>query len=212
MLRLFETVVDPIAEADVLLRRRYGVVEMVDGRLRAIDLRPWPKQSSIFEAYYFGRWWHRHRPGDRMLLYYNQPCRHSNYLALRYVVSTRDCRLATLQAGLAILDEIARIKASDAIFCQATSLRISRARDAALWLGAAGGPIGRPHVRQAVLWPTSAAGSRAAVGRFRGPLRAYPRTDGDCVRFCGVRGAKWDCPPLRVGSRIGSKSTALAAP
>ncbi len=112
----------------MLRRRRYGVVEMVEGRLAAIHLRPWPKQSSIFEARYFGRWWHRHRQGDRMLLYYNQPCRHSNYLALHYALSTHDCRLATLQAGLAILDEIARIKRSDAIFCQATSLRISQRR------------------------------------------------------------------------------------
>ena len=42
-----------------------------------------------------------------------------------YAISTHDCRLATMNGGLAILDEIARLKGSDAIFCQATSSRIS---------------------------------------------------------------------------------------
>ena len=102
-----------------------GAIEMIDGRLRAIHLRPWPKRSSVLEAYYWGRWLHRHRAGDRMLLYYAQPWGHANYLALRYAVSTRDCRLATLQGGLAILDEIARLKCSDAIFCDASNRRIS---------------------------------------------------------------------------------------
>ena len=27
-------------------------------------------------------------------------------------------------------------------------------------------------------------------------FRGHPKTDGDCERFCAVRGAKWDCPPL----------------
>jgi hypothetical protein len=125
MFALFQTVLDPMAGAEILRRRRYGVIEMVDGHLRGVHLRPWPKQSSLLEARLWGRWWHSRRGGDRVLLYYNQPWGHSNYLALSYAVSTRDCRLATMQAGLATLDEIARLKRSDAIFCQATSLRIS---------------------------------------------------------------------------------------
>ena len=85
MAALFETVVDPVAQAEVLRRRRYGVIEMIDGRLKAVHLRPWPRRGSIFEAYYFGRWWHRRRSGDRALLYYSQPWGHANYLALAIV-------------------------------------------------------------------------------------------------------------------------------
>jgi hypothetical protein len=125
MFGLFQTVVDPIAQAESLRRRRFGIIEMVDGRLKAIHLRPWPKQGSIFEAWFWGRWWHRRRGGDRICIYYNQPWGHSNYLALRYMVSTRDCRLATVQGGLAILDEIARLKQSDAILCDASNRRLS---------------------------------------------------------------------------------------
>jgi hypothetical protein len=125
MAALFETVVDPVAQAEVLRRRRYGVIEMQGGRLRAIYLRPWPHRGSLFEAYFFGRWWHSRRCGDRALLYYSQPWGHSNYLALRYCVSTRDCRLATARGALVVLDEIARLKRSDAIFADASNGRIS---------------------------------------------------------------------------------------
>ena len=125
MAALFETVVDPVAQADVLRRRRYGVIEMIDGRLRAIHLaavapprlaargpRVWPLVARL-------------RRGDRALLYYSQPWGHSNYLALRYCLSTRDCRLATARGALVVLDEIARLKQSDAIFADASNGRIS---------------------------------------------------------------------------------------
>ncbi len=125
MAPLFETVVDPIAQADVLRRRRYGVIEMIEGHLKAIHLRPWPRRSSLFEAYFFGRWWHSRRRGDRSLLYYSQPWGHSNYLALRYTVSTRDCRLGTFRGALVVLDEIARLKRSDAILADVSNGRIS---------------------------------------------------------------------------------------
>ncbi|HEY1786457.1 MAG TPA: hypothetical protein VGG30_12935, partial [Pirellulales bacterium] len=126
MAALFETVVDPIAQAEVLRRRRYGVIEMVDGRLRGIHLRPWPRRGSLLEARTLGRLWHEWRTGDRALLYYSQPWGQSNYLALRYCLSTRDCRLATARGGLLILDEIARLKQSDAILAEASSDRISQ--------------------------------------------------------------------------------------
>ena len=125
MAALFETVVDPVAQAAVLRRRRYGVIEMRGGRLRAIHLRPWPRRGSLLEARSVGRLWHAWRDGDRALLYYSQPWGHSNYLALRYCLSTRDCRLATARGALVVLDEIARIKRSDAIFADPSNGRIS---------------------------------------------------------------------------------------
>jgi hypothetical protein len=121
----FETVVDPLAETETLRARRFGVIEMVDGKLQSIRLRPWPKGSSMVEARWWGQWQHKHRRGDRCLLYYNQPWGSPNYLALQYVVSTRDCRWATFVAALAVLDEIAQIKQSDAIVCDACNQRFS---------------------------------------------------------------------------------------
>ena len=39
---LWETVVDLTAQADVVRRRRYGVIELRDGRLASIHFRPLP--------------------------------------------------------------------------------------------------------------------------------------------------------------------------
>ena len=65
-------------------------------------------------------------PGDRCLLYYNQPRRCPNYLALKYVVSrVAIARFATFRKAAQTLDEVARIKQTDAILCDAWNLRIS---------------------------------------------------------------------------------------
>jgi hypothetical protein len=149
MTALFETVVDPVAQADVLRRRRYGVIEMQGGRLSAIHLRPWPRRGSLFEARTLGRWWHSRREGDRAWFYYSQPWGHSNYLALRYCVSTRDCRLATAHGALVILDEIARIKRSDAILADPSNGRISdRLLDRWGWEPLGGNSRGRTFVKR----------------------------------------------------------------
>ncbi len=65
------------------------------------------------------------RAGDRCLLFYNQPLRHPKYLALVLVVSHRECSLATFRRTLTVLDEVARVKRSDAILCDAWNERIS---------------------------------------------------------------------------------------
>ncbi len=48
-----------------------------------------------------------------------------NYLALTYILSSRDTTLCQLSQALQTLDEVARIKQSDAILCDAWNLRIS---------------------------------------------------------------------------------------
>jgi hypothetical protein len=117
---------DPFgAQCDAVRRGRYGVIETSLGRLVAIHLRLWPRIISTLETDWLGRRWHERCPGDRCLVYFNQPRRHSNFLALKYVVSQRDCTLATAFAALTALDEVARIKRSDAILCDAWNERIS---------------------------------------------------------------------------------------
>jgi hypothetical protein len=120
-----QTVTDLSLDADVLRRRRYGVIEVVDGRLCRVLLRPWPKVLVGPEVLWLGRWMHRQRGGDRLLLYYNHPCRFPNFLALAYALSARETSLRSVRVGLEVLDEIARLKQSDALLCDASNLRIS---------------------------------------------------------------------------------------
>ena len=123
---LTRTLYDPFAaDRDALRRGRYGVIEIRHGRLWAIHLRRWPKIVSVLEADWLGRRYHETKAGDRCLLYYNQPRRCSNFLALKFVISCRDCTLATFRRSLAVLDEVARVKRSDAILCDVWNLRIS---------------------------------------------------------------------------------------
>ncbi len=101
------------------------MIDVRDGRLAAIQLRRWPKLISALEVEWLGNRWHTSKSGNRCLLYYNQPRRHSNFLALKYVVSQRDCTLATFRGALAVLDEVARLKRTDAIVTDVWNSRIS---------------------------------------------------------------------------------------
>jgi hypothetical protein len=124
MARFFETVVDLAAQADVLARRRYGLIEVVDGRLVAVYLRPWPKIALADEVLLAG-WLRGLRRGDRCLVYYNQPRRLANFLAVTYAVSNRDCSYATLRRAAQVVDQIAQLKRTDAIVCDVRNRRIS---------------------------------------------------------------------------------------
>lgn len=121
---LCETVTDLDADADFLRRARYGVIDVQDGRVVAIHLRPWPKFASLL-AVVFGQWYHSHVAGDRMRLYYNQPMGHSSFLALKFALSARNTSLATATKALEVLDAIARIKGSDALLLDAANFRLS---------------------------------------------------------------------------------------
>ena len=121
----FETVADLISGADALRHRSYGVIECREGRLSQVRLRPFPKIASVPGIFLFGNWFHRLWPGDRFWLYYNQPLRFPRFLVLRYVVSTRATTFATCLRSLEVLDEVARLKRSDAILCDVANWRIS---------------------------------------------------------------------------------------
>lgn len=122
---LGETVVDFEADRERIRARHYGVVEIVGGELAAIHLRPWPKLLALPEILPFGTRYHASGAADRCLLYYNQPRRMPNYLALKYMVSTLGTRYATFRAALTVLDAIAALKQSDAILCDAANVRIT---------------------------------------------------------------------------------------
>ncbi len=122
---LFESVRDLQQDAEVLRRRAYGVIFVEDERLHEIRLRPWPKIISVAEMSVWGRGFHQRATGNRCWLYYNQPRGHRNFLALKYIVSSRHATFRTFRSSLIVLDEIARIKGTDAIVCEVSNLRIS---------------------------------------------------------------------------------------
>ena len=72
-----------------------------------------------------GRGFDRRATGDRCWLYYNQPYWHRRFLALKFVVSSREATFGTFRSTLIVLDEIARIKHTDAILAEVRNLRIS---------------------------------------------------------------------------------------
>jgi hypothetical protein len=122
---LFETVTDLSRDSSVLRGRRYGVIEVVDGRFHRVLLRPWPKILVGPEMLWLGQWLHQRQRGDRIRLYYNQPWRFPNFLALAYALSGRMTSMRSIRVGLEVLDEIARLKGSDALLCDAGNWRIS---------------------------------------------------------------------------------------
>jgi hypothetical protein len=124
-MRLFENVTDLSDGAEVLWRRRYGVIVIEQGRFQRVVLRPWPKILVGPEVLWLGRWMHERRGGDRLLIYYNHPWRFPNFLALAYAISSRETTMRSVRVGLEVLDEIARLKRSDALLCDASNWRIS---------------------------------------------------------------------------------------
>jgi hypothetical protein len=126
MSHLFHTVTDLIEGAEMLRKKRYGVIEVAEGRFRRVLLRPFPKLVSPAEILLLGGLVRRRPPGDCTRLYYNQPRRFPNFLVLKYIVSGRQTRFATLWRALAALDQIARLKQSDALLCDVANGRISR--------------------------------------------------------------------------------------
>jgi len=125
--RWFETITDLQQGSEALLRRRYGIIEARDGAFYRVRLRPYPKIGSVPEAILIGGWYHRRRHADQCRLYYNQPRRFPNFLAVKYFLSARNTRLDTVRRLLEALDEIARIKGCDAILCDAANWRLSTA-------------------------------------------------------------------------------------
>jgi hypothetical protein len=120
-----ETISDFDSSRERICARRYGVIETVGGRFASISLRPWPKLVALPEIVPLDPRYHASGAADRCLLYYNQPLRLPNYLALKYIVSTVGTSYATFRCALKVLDAIAALKRIDAIVCDAANVRLS---------------------------------------------------------------------------------------
>lgn len=121
----WQSATDLQQDAALIRTRRYGVIEIEAGRLVRIVFRPWPKVISLPEVWWLGGRHHAQASGDRCRLYYNQPRRCPQFLSVMYVTSTRCATFATIRRAGQVLDEIARLKTSDALVCEASNVRIS---------------------------------------------------------------------------------------
>lgn len=124
-MRLFRHIVDLQNQREELVAGRYGVIEVEQGQLKRITLRPWPRIVTIWESLGWGEYSHRNRRGDRCRLYYNQPRGSNRYLALKYIHSQRGTSLRSFQKALSVLDHIAEMKRTDALVCEAANLRLN---------------------------------------------------------------------------------------
>ena len=104
---------------------RYGVIETAAGGLVAIHLRRWPQWVSWPEIWPVSADYHARGAADRCWLYYNQPRSCPNFLALKYVVSTRGTSYATIRAAGKALDAVAAAKKTDALLCDVANSRLS---------------------------------------------------------------------------------------
>ncbi|NLE40099.1 MAG: hypothetical protein GX621_18945 [Pirellulaceae bacterium] len=126
MATLSETVTHLGREADSLRHGPYGVIETSNGRFERVRLRRWPKFASLGGTLLLGKWRHHWSKADRCQLFYDQPRNHANYLAIKFIVSGKGTSYRTFRRALETLDEIARIKQTDALLCELATWRISR--------------------------------------------------------------------------------------
>ena len=120
-----QNILDIDRDCERLRRGRYGVIEARGGETCRIRLRCCPKLISYPEV-----WLQRvtHRWGsqaDRCLLYYNQPRRFPQFLAVTAMKTGRGTSLATVRSVLQTLDEVAWLKQVDALLCDIGNQRIS---------------------------------------------------------------------------------------
>src|SRR4051812_1619049 len=120
-----ETIDELAAGCERIRVRRYGVIETAAGALQGVHLRPWPKLLAAPELLPLGPNYHQRGAADRCLLYFNQPRRMPNFLALKYIVTTFGTSFRTFRAALAAMDIVAEIKQIDAIVCDAANVRLS---------------------------------------------------------------------------------------
>lgn len=124
---LFQTVTNLDDQTQILRRRAYGVIEVRDQQFSSVRLRPFPKIISLAEI---RRSVSRPQSDastakiDRVMLFYNQPMFHQNFLALKYLHSTSGCSLPSIALALSVLDYIAKIKNTSAIVTEITNDKI----------------------------------------------------------------------------------------
>lgn len=114
---------EPVEAHKLLQRRRAGKIIVQEGRLVGIAGRWWPHLGSLAEVWLAKR--ARFGTKDRCELYYHQPLGSAGFLTLSYVKAGPATSLSTFYASTLVLDEIARLKDTQAVVCHVTNDRLS---------------------------------------------------------------------------------------
>ncbi|MCY2986239.1 MAG: hypothetical protein NTY15_21640 [Planctomycetota bacterium] len=100
---------------------RYGEVELSNGELVALYPRWWPRVGSQWESWQDS--YHRTLPTDWCRAYYAFPRRAPGFMSVLYARSGPGTQYKTISRAVSAMDEIARIRDSQAIVCQMVSER-----------------------------------------------------------------------------------------
>lgn len=122
MLRL-GAVKDPISGADQIRRWRYGRIVMQAGRLVEVQRRLTCGSASVAQV-----WWqakYGRNDDDICWLDYHQPFGMPTFLTLDYIRAGSLAGYKTFAGACHVLDEIARIRGSNAIVAHVTNHNIS---------------------------------------------------------------------------------------
>jgi len=104
------------------LLKGHAMIECQSGVPGRIEGRWLPRWPSLMEVYLDRSW--KRLPDDCCRIYYNHPRSCPGFTILAYACSGRRTSLATLRAGLTVLEEIAILNGNQAIVCQSTNPRI----------------------------------------------------------------------------------------
>ena len=109
--------------ADRIRSWNYGELELFDGKLLGIYPRWWPRITSEWESFRDSTI--RSLPSDFCCAYYAFPRRAPGFMSVLYARSGPNTQYKTLYRAVVVMDEIARLRGSDAIVCQTINLRAS---------------------------------------------------------------------------------------
>jgi len=104
------------------LLKGHGMIESQSGVPVRIEGRLLPRWPSLMEVYLDRSW--KRLPDNYCRIYYNHPQSCPGFTVLAYACSGRRTSLATLRAGLTVLEKIAILNGNQAIVCQSTNPRI----------------------------------------------------------------------------------------
>lgn len=119
-----QTPIDDLgAASDQLKSWRAGRIVTADGRLVRIERRWLPYKASRMRVWWDSR--QRPRRGVECSLYFHEQRGNPRFLVLGYIASHPRAALSSFFCALLVLDEVARLKACDAIVAEVTNSRMS---------------------------------------------------------------------------------------
>lgn len=124
MTPFYQTITDLDIDRDAVVRRRYGTIETAGGKFVRLKLRPLPKIVTAPGVMLLGPIRHELWRDDRCLLFYDQPARFPQFLALKYLISGRHASAKTVLRAIKTVERIAEMKGCTALLCDIAAGRL----------------------------------------------------------------------------------------